>query len=304
MIAPRFIAPIACVALLAGCATPPLTPSEEAVAAAPPSREDGVHRFRIGRLEAAVVNDGYLGGPVSAIWKDPSPAEIGGVLAAAGLPTDAVELDLDVLMVRTGSRVFLFDSGNGTSSPTAGRLIPNLAKLGVSPAQVTDIVISHSHGDHVGGLVDASGASAFSNAAIHMGAAEWAAVQTRPGGPGKLAAVAAQVRPFQPGAVLAPGITAVEVRGHTPGHSAVEIASDGQRLLAVGDSAHHSVVSLQLPEATISFDGDAPTAETSRRALLQRATDERLRLFAPHFPYPGLGTVRREGEGFVWQPAP
>lgn len=301
----RRLAAASGLALVLGVACAPTTPPDGRVAAAAaPSREDGVHRFKIGRLDAAVINDGYLGGPVSAIWKDPSPAEIGQLLTAAGLPADKVELDINVLLVRTGGRVFLIDSGNGPAAPSAGRLISNLAKAGVTPAQVTDIVISHSHGDHSGGLLDTAGAPAFPNAAVHLGAAEWAAVQARPGGPGRLAAIASQVRPFQPGATLGPGVTAVEVRGHTPGHSAVEIASNGQRLLAIGDSAHHYVVSLRQPEATISFDGDPNTAEPSRRALLQRAADERLRLFAPHFPYPGLGTVRREGDGFVWRPAP
>jgi glyoxylase-like metal-dependent hydrolase (beta-lactamase superfamily II) len=84
----------------------------------------------------------------------------------------------------------------------------------------------------------------------------------------------------------------------------VEIVSGRQRLLAIGDTAHHYVVSLRQPEFTIGFDGEPDTAEASRRALLGRAADERTRVFAPHFPYPGLGTVRREGDGFVWTPAP
>jgi len=118
-----------------------------------------------------------------------------------------------------------------------------------------------------------------------------------------VAAITPKVMPFQPGAVILPGVvTAVAVDGHTPGHSAYEIASDGERLLYIGDTAHHHVVSVQRPEWTIQFDGNAPLAQTSRRALLQRAADENLRLYAVHFPYPGLGRVHVRDDSFVWVP--
>ena len=92
------------------------------------------------------------------------------------------------------------------------------------------------------------------------------------------------------------------VNGHTPGHSAYEIASGADRLLYIGDSAHHFVISVQKPDWTVEFDGDAPIAQASRRALLQRAADQNLRLYAVHFPYPGVGRVKAQGDGFVWIP--
>ena len=281
----------------AGCAPTATLPMSAAT-----SRENGVHRFRLGRLDAAVINDGYL--PVAndgKVWSDPAPAEIGRVLAAAGLPADATTLDVDVLLVRTGDRVVLIDTGLGAMAPTTGRLLPNLAKAGVTPAQVTDVIITHGHADHIGGLVRA-GALAFPNAKVRMTGAEWAALRASPP-PGFVAAVGPQVVTFEPGAEILPGLTAVEVRGHTPGHTAVRIASGRQSLLAIGDTAHHYVVSLRQPEYTISFDADAPTAEASRRALLTQAVAGRERIFAPHFPFPGLGAVRREGDGFAWAPA-
>jgi glyoxylase-like metal-dependent hydrolase (beta-lactamase superfamily II) len=108
---------------------------------------------------------------------------------------------------------------------------------------------------------------------------------------------------FEPGAVILPGlVTAVAVDGHTPGHSAYEIASGDQTLLYFGDAAHHHVISVQRPEWTIDYDEDAPTAQASRRTLLQRAADQDLRIYAVHFPFPGLGRIRGEGESFVWVP--
>jgi glyoxylase-like metal-dependent hydrolase (beta-lactamase superfamily II) len=251
-----------------------------------------------------VINDGYL--PVAndgKVWTDPPPAEISRVLAAAGLPTGATTLDVDVLMIRTGDRIVLIDSGLGALSPTTGRLLRNLAKAGVEPSQVTDVVITHGHADHIGGLWTPNGPATFPNARVRMTTAEWAALQRSPP-PGFVSAVGPQVATFEPGAVILPGLTAVSVPGHTPGHTAVQIESGGRSLLAIGDAAHHYVVSLREPEFTISFDADPAVAEASRRALLTRLSRVGERIYSPHFPYPGLGVVRTEGDGFAWVPRP
>jgi glyoxylase-like metal-dependent hydrolase (beta-lactamase superfamily II) len=168
---------------------------------------------------------------------------------------------------------------------------------------VTDVVITHGHADHIGGLWTRGGPATFPNAKVRMTTAEWAALRGSPP-PGFVDAVGPQVVTFEPGQPILPGLTALEVRGHTPGHTAVRIRSGGASLLAIGDTAHHHVISLRQPEFTISFDLDPATAEASRRALLTRASADRERIFAPHFPFPGLGAVRREGDGFAWAPAP
>jgi glyoxylase-like metal-dependent hydrolase (beta-lactamase superfamily II) len=178
-----------------------------------------------------------------------------------------------------------------------------LQAVGVSPAQVTDIFISHAHPDHVGGLLDLRGGLAFPNATIHLSAPEWAAMRSHKDQAALVAAIAPKVVAFAPGAAVLPGlVTAVPVNGHTPGHSAYDIASGPDHLLYIGDSAHHSVISVQRPDWTVEFDGDPPTAQASRRALLQRAADQNLRLYAVHFPFPGLGRVKPQGDGFVWIP--
>jgi len=110
------------------------------------------------------------------------------------------------------------------------------------------------------------------------------------------------VQTFQPGAQVLPNILAVAVNGHTPGHTAYEITSGDQSLLYIGDTAHHSVISVQQPDWTIAFDGDAPTAQASRKALLQGAAERNTRIYAVHFPWPGLGRVTKQGETLVWTP--
>jgi glyoxylase-like metal-dependent hydrolase (beta-lactamase superfamily II) len=282
----------------------PASPATPPAASAIPAH--GVTRFKIGSLEAAALFDGTItiANDGKTFGLGHSPAEVAAVLKANGLRQDQLELGIQPLLVRSGARVLLFDTGAGDASfARGGHIQASLRAAGVGPAQVTDIFISHAHPDHVGGLLGSGGGLAFPNAAIHLSAPEWAAMRANKDQAALAAAIAPKVIAFAPGAAVLPGlVTAVPVNGHTPGHSAYEIASGPDRLLYIGDSAHHFVISVQKPEWTVEFDGDAPTAQASRRALLRRAADQNLRLYAVHFPYPGVGRVKAQGDGFVWIP--
>lgn len=297
------------VALATAASAAPLRAQPARSATAPAASAipaDGVTRFKIGSLEAAALFDGTItvanNGKTFGLGR--SPAEVAAMLKTNGLPQDQLELGIQPLLVRSGTGVLLFDTGSGDASfARGGALQASLRAAGVTPAQVTDIFISHAHPDHVGGLLGPHDRLAFPNAAIHLSAPEWAAMKGNKDQAVLAAAIAPKVVAFAPGAAVLPGlVTAVPVNGHTPGHSAYEVASGQDRLLYIGDSAHHSIISVQKPDWTIEFDGDAPTAQASRRALLQRAADENLRLYAVHFPYPGLGRVKVQGNGFVWIP--
>lgn len=298
--------------VLAACnaPTPPATvdapPPPDTAATAPTTAGAGVHRFRIGALDAAVLRDGDIRFPNdgSTLAVGTPKVDVDAVLQRAGEPTDTVRLSVQALLVRSGARVLLFDTGAGSAEfADAGHLPASLADAGITPAEVTDVFISHAHPDHVGGLLDADGQPRFANATVHLSAPEWSALQADPGRATLVAAIAARVDAFAPGATLLPGrVAAVEVRGHTPGHSAYEIVDGDARLLYIGDAAHHFAVSVQHPEWTIAFDGDAPVAEASREALLVRAADSGVTVASPHFPWPGLGHVLRRNDGFVWSP--
>lgn len=297
--------PAAIAVLLAvfGC-SPQGEPAAAGSSVTPPPRAEGVSRFKIGSLDAAALLDGTIttpnDGKTFGIGRPAS--EVAAALKAAGLREDQLELSIQPLLVRNGDQTLLFDTGAGdVAFAKGGRLQASLRVAGLTADQVTDIFISHSHPDHLGGLLDANGALAFPNATIHLSAPEWEVMKANAAQANLVAAVTPKVVAFEPGAVLLPGmVTAVAVNGHTPGHSAYEIASGNERLLYIGDSAHHSVISVRKPDWTVDYDVDAPTAEASRRALLQRAADQNLHLYAVHFPYPGLGRVKAQGDAFVW----
>ncbi len=297
-------------AMLAACSPKPETATApaETPAAAPAApaaiaESADVKPFTIGSLQAAALRDGTLSpandNKTLAVGR--TKEETDALLVANNLPTDTLSLGLQPMLVRGADKVMLFDTGAAANmGPAAGKLPASLAAAGVDPASVTDVFISHLHRDHVGGLV-ANGVLAFPNAAIRMSTDEWAALQHDEQQAALVSVISPKVTPFEPNAEIVPGLVkSVDVDGHTPGHTAYEITSDGQSLLYIGDTMHHSVISVQRPDWTIAFDGDAPTAQASRKALLERTAASGERIYAVHFPFPGLGKFEKQGDTFVW----
>lgn len=288
----RSIALLGLTALLAG------TAFAKPVAVAPAATPFTVGTLRLVALRDminSVPNDG------SVFGKAEGPAAVADVLRAAGAPTDALALGVDALLVRMPGRIVLIDTGLGPK--VGGVLMKSLALARVAPADVTDVLITHSHGDHVGGLSTIDGGLAFPNATIRMSRAEWAWMQGKPDNAALVATIAPKVVAFEPGATVMPGIRAVALPGHTPGHSGYEISSGGQRLLDIGDTAHSAVVSLAKPDWVIGYDTDADQGRQRRDATLASLAASGEHVFSPHFPFPGLGQVVKAGAGYRWQPA-
>jgi len=258
------------------------------------------HPFHLGALKLTALHDvQYVvpnDGKIFGI--DSSVSAVSDLLRAAGAPTDRITLSINALLVRTGGHIVLIDTGVGAKNH--GGLIASLAEDGVKPKAVTDVLITHSHGDHIGGVLDADGHLAFPKATIRMASAEWASLQKT--GPADLVkAITHHVKTFEPGAKVAPGITSVALDGHTPGHVGYEISSKGAHLLAIGDMSHSSIISLAKPEWTMGFDTDKALAKKTRQTTLTRLAHDQEFVFSPHFPYPGIGHVVAAGDGFAWQ---
>lgn len=226
-----------------------------------------------------------------------TPQAVGAVLRAAGAPADPITLSVDALLVRVGTHVVLIDTGLG---PKVGGALPaSLAKAGVRPDQVTDVLITHGHPDHVGGLLAADGTLAFPNAAVRMSMPEWEHLRTT-GDKALVAAITPKVQAFIPGTMVLPHIASVSLPGHTPGHSGYRIGMGPTALLDIGDTAHSSIVSLVHPEWPIGYDGDKPLGRATRERLLARLAQNGERIWAPHFPYPGVGRIVKRGTGYAF----
>ncbi|MBL9015259.1 MAG: MBL fold metallo-hydrolase [Myxococcales bacterium] len=283
--------------------------SSSASKAKPPVESAGrAARIAIGTVEAYAVADGHLQGPNDGTTfgiGQPTGATT-DILAAAGLPTDTIRLDVQCLLVKSGDRVILFDTGLGSfADGNTGHLPESLALAGVQPGAVTDVFISHAHTDHVGGLVTKTGALAFPAATIHLSAPEWASLQADQDKDAQalVHAIASKVAAFEPDTQVLPGVKAVDTRGHTPGHSSYLVGSGADAVFYLGDLAHHHVISVQRPAWSIQFDADRAAAGTMRQQTLAALAASGTRVFAVHFPFPGVGHVAADGAGLVWTPA-
>lgn len=282
-------------ALVTAFAVPASAAPQPVAPAATPFTLGAIKLYALSDLSNVVPNDN------SVFGTDQTPQAVAKVLAAAGAPTDQITLGVDALLVEMPDHIVLIDTGLGPK--VGGVLMQSLARAGVKPDAVTDVLITHSHGDHVGGLLTADGASAFPAATIRMSETEWSVLQQRKNATPLVAAISDQVKPFTPGTEVLPGITPVALPGHTPGHVGYQIVSKGQRLIDIGDTAHSAVVSLARPAWPNSYDGDKQQGEATRERLLHQLAQDHERLFAPHFPYPGIGTIVANGNGYAFKPA-
>ena len=286
----------------------PVQPPEPA--STPAAASEDVHEFKIGELSAFALRDGGFVFPNDAktVAINRSSEDVAKLLEAAGVPSTELSLSIQPLLIRSTDKVLLFDTGVGAGAgASGGKLVASMNEADIDPSSVTDIFISHAHGDHIGGLVDASGALVFANATVRISGPEWDSLKAAGAQDASrtalIQAVTPKVETFAPGAELVPGVVqAVDIKGHTPGHSGYLITSAGESLLYIGDMAHHYIVSVQEPDWTIQFDGDAPTAQASRKQVIADKAATGQRIYAVHFPFPGLGKFSQQADRYVWTP--
>lgn len=272
-------------------------------------RQPGFYRFAIGSIEALAVNDGGFAVPAE---KSPigvgQPAEkIAESLRTAFLPADTVRLPFNVLVVRLGSELVMIDSGCGPAfGPAGGRLVASLAAAGVKPEQISAIVVSHLHGDHFGGLLDANGEAVFKHAKLFLHRTEHAHFSAKGDEQVQkyLKAFAGKWQLVSGGEKLFPGLEIVETFGHTPGHIAVAVTSGSDQLFHLVDVVHHHALSFQHPDWVMQYDVQSDVAIATRKRILDRCAADRSRIFGAHLPFPALGRVRRAGGAFEFVSEP
>jgi glyoxylase-like metal-dependent hydrolase (beta-lactamase superfamily II) len=281
-----------------------------------------VYRFRVGTFECAIVNDGTFFYPHPAqIFFDDVPAErLTQVLQEHEIDPAAWETypsPYPSLLVKTGNQIVLVDTGAGGLAPTTGQLLPNLRSLDVAPEEIDIVILTHGHVDHIGGNLDQAGKLAFPNARYVMGRAEWDFWAADP----DLAAfkvtafidlirsvARTQLPPIQErltlvedGDEIVPGIQIVAAPGHTPGHIALRITSNGEQLLWAVDTCIHPI-HVEQPDWVSMFDYWPHETVVTRRKLLGQAAVDAALVHLYHFPFPGLGHVVLYDGGWRWQP--
>ena len=281
------------------------------------------YALRVGEIDVTVISDGVLTLPGEMLGHNVDPAVRAAWLNDMFLPPDVLEWALNAVVVRSGSRTILIDAGIGMAPglnlPRAGQLIHRLAAAGIDLASVTDVVLTHLHMDHIGGLlVDGVKDQLRPDLRVHVAAAEaefWAApdfsrVSMPPGFPDALRRTAkrflaeyrSQLRPFETEHEVAPGVLVTRTGGHTPGHSVVRLASRGDRLTFAGDAVFQ--VGFEHPDWFNGFEHDPEEAARVRVRLLRELAANRESLVATHLSFPSVCHVAVDGDVFRWVPGP
>lgn len=304
-------------ALLAGALL--LCLNVPAMSSAPQVRRQapGYFRMMIGAYEITALSDGTKAIPWDTLAHNAPPGEVAALSAKVFL-TEPVESSSAAYLVNTGDKLILIDSGAGQMwDATLGKVVTNLRASGYRPGQVDDVLLTHLHFDHAGGLVD-HGRAVFPHATIWVDKREvdfWLSKKARAAAPNALkpwfdkaaAALApyrasGRLRTFSGSRFFAPGIHAIENFGHTPGDVSYAIESDGQELVVWGDLVHFAPVQFVDPSVTIAFDVDEKGNAEQRKAAMHDAVVSGYYTASSHLSFPGIGHVGAEGDHFVFVP--
>jgi len=318
-------------AALAGAGAAALTPfvkTAPASAAAPIADKQAAsfYRYNVGTHQITVVCDGVatINLPDNYV-ANASKDDVGKVFAESQLPPDKVTHTYNPVVVNTGPKLVVIDTGLGLaqleqSKGKLGQFQNNLAAANIDRNNVDIVIISHFHGDHINGLLAAENKPAFPNAEIMVPATEWkfwmddGEMSKGMGNPileGNFKnarrvfdALGRKVTPYESGKELAPGITSVASPGHTPGHSSFVVASGSDKVLMQVDiTAGAAFLFVKNPEWQLVFDVDKPLGVQTRRKLYDMAIAEKMPIQAFHAAFPGLVRVEKDGNGYRWVPA-
>lgn len=257
--------------------------------------------FQVGDLEVTTILAGTASreDPRSIFGGNVSQEDFDAVSADNFLPSEAAQFYFTPTVVKTGSETILFDTGLNAASTTAA-----LADAGVSPEDVTHVVITHMHGDHIGGMTTEDGSPTYANAAYLTGQAEfdaWAKMDSE-GFDAKVRPFGEQMTFLGDGDSVASGVTAVAAFGHTPGHMNYMIESGGRQVLLVADLVAHYVYSFVDPTWELRFDMDKEAASATRARTLSMLATDKVPMIGYHMPFPAAGYVETRGDGFRFVP--
>jgi glyoxylase-like metal-dependent hydrolase (beta-lactamase superfamily II) len=277
----------------------------------------GFYRMVLGDYEIVALSDGTHPFPIDTVMIDTPAGKIARELADEAL-APPVQGSINAFLVNTGKKLVLIDAGAGALyGACCGRLFANLRAAGYAPEQVDEILLTHLHKDHVGGVL-AAGRIAFPNATLRVARAEldyWTDRKKREHAPDFLRSFfdsandalapyseAKRLQAFDGDVELAPGIRSLSEPGHTPGHTAYLVESRGEQMLVWGDIVHVAPVQLRDPKASVKYDTSDTDAQRARRRLFERAVQGQAWIAAAHISFPGMGHLARDHGHYRWIP--
>jgi glyoxylase-like metal-dependent hydrolase (beta-lactamase superfamily II) len=282
-------------------------------------RQAPAYHFFVGNVPCCIISDGLLDlGSPEKVFLGETKQNVEEALTRNFLPTERIVVEQNVLFFSLGNTNVLVETGVGSFrgfGEDAGRLVDHLIAAGIDPARIDAILCSHPHPDHVGGLCQADGQPTFPNASIYLAEHDfaywtdeallnsWAAVAIRVAR-ANLLPLRERLVFIQDGEEFLPGVKAHFTPGHTAEHICFEISAGTDSLFLLGDLAHHAVLSLENPLLNFAADLEPTTAAETRTRVLSTLADARTRVLGYHFPWPGLGHLAKQGEGFRFVPEP
>jgi len=261
------------------------------------------NRFKLGGFEVTTLLAGTRAGdkPQETFGMNASPEDFAALSAANFIPADMTQNFFTPTVVNTGAELVLFDAGLSADATLAA-----MAAAGITPDQVDVVVLTHMHGDHIGGLMGADGVTpTFANARYVTGSVEhnnWSTAGNE-GFDKNVKPLNDKITFLDDGGSPVSGIAAMAAPGHTPGHMIYMVESEGQRVAITADTANHYVWSLQRPDWEVRFDADKSAAAATRRQVFGMIAADRIPFIGYHMPFPGLGYVEAMGDGFRYVPA-
>jgi glyoxylase-like metal-dependent hydrolase (beta-lactamase superfamily II) len=304
---------------LSGLIAAPFVAPSSALAKAPYAivQAPGFYRLKIGSVEVTALSDGTVALRLAKLYTNTSEQHAHSALNEAFLP-EIVPTSVNAFLVNTGERLVLIDAGTGSYlGPSLGKLVANIEASGYTTDDIDDVVLTHIHTDHSGGLMS-HGKRTFPNATVRVNEREakfWLSADNAKAATGVVEqhfveadqcvtpyVKAGKFETFADNAAPVPGLGSILYAGHTPGHSAITLESEGQKIVFWGDITHGDILQFDEPGVAIEFDIDQKAAIAARDIAFRQAVEGKYLVGGAHIAFPGIGHVRKDSTSYDWLP--